>query len=45
MVPGAVQAVLYYADCGRKRGTGCSLRGDMLDELRTLLGQDAVVLK
>ena len=45
MFPGAVQAVLYYADCGRKRGTGCSLRGDMLDELRTLLGQDAVVLK
>ena len=28
-----------------QRGTGCSLRGDMLDELRTLLGQDAVVLK
>lgn len=45
MFPGELNAVLYYADSGLRRGTVCSVRGDMLDELRTLLGNDCVVLK
>ena len=45
MFPGDVQAVLYFADTGVRRGTTCSLRADMLAELRTLLGESCVVLK
>ena len=45
MFPGGKQAVLYYADTGVRRGTQCSVREDMLDELRRLLGPDSVVLK
>ena len=39
MFPGNVTAVLYFADTGVRRGTQCGLRGDMLQELRALLGQ------
>ena len=45
MFPGNVTAVLYFADTGVRRGTQCGLRGDMLQELRALLGEDSVVLK
>ena len=45
MFPGSLQAVLYFADTGVRRGTTCSVREDMLTELRTLLGEKCVVLK
>ena len=45
MFPGELPAVLYFADSGVRRGTRCMLRGDMLTELRTLLGEGGVVLK
>ena len=45
MFPGSLQAVLYYADSGVRRGTVCSVREDMLTELRALLGENSVVLK
>lgn len=45
MFPGQMQAVLYYADSGIRRGTSCSVREDMLRELQNLLGESCVVLK
>ena len=45
MFPGSLQAVLYFADSGVRRGTTCSVRQDMLTELRALLGENSVVLK
>ena len=45
MFPGSIQAVLYYADTGVRRGTTCMLRDDMLGELREILGESSVVLK
>ena len=45
MFPGSLQAVLYFADSGVRRGTSCAVRDDMLAELRALLGEDCVVLK
>ena len=45
MFPGELPAVLYYADSGVRRGTRCSLRADMLAELKALLGEASVVLK
>ncbi len=45
MFPGEVSAVLYFADTGIRRGTNCGLREDMLQELRDILGNDAVILK
>ena len=45
MFPGTIQAVLYYSDNGVRRGTKCSLREDMLREMRDILGENAVVLK
>ena len=45
MFPGDKQAVLYFADTGVRRGTKCSVRDDMLAELRQLLGEGSVVLK
>ena len=45
MFPGQMQAVLYFADTGLRRGTNCSVREDMLNELRDLLGKNAVILK
>ena len=43
MFPGSVPAVLYFADTKLRRGTGCTPETVMLDELRALLGEDAVV--
>jgi len=45
MFPGSLQAVLYYSSNGVRRGTKCSLREDMLQELRKILGESSVVLK
>ena len=45
MFPGPVQAVLYFADTGVRRGTACTPEAVMLDELRALLGEAAVVEK
>ena len=45
MFPGSLQAVLYFADSGVRRGTTCSVREDMLTELRALLGEKCVILK
>ncbi len=45
MFPGELQAILYFADSGVRRGTSCSVREDMLQELQTLLGEKSVVLK
>ncbi len=45
MFPGGLQAVLYYSNNGVRRGTNCSIREDMLQELRKILGEGAVVLK
>ena len=45
MFPGEMQAVLYFADSGVRRGTACVVREDMLAELRALLGENSVVLK
>ncbi len=45
MFPGSVQAVLYFADTGVRRGTSCIPEAVMLEELRRLLGSDAVVEK
>lgn len=45
MFPGVLKTVLYFADSGVRRGTTCAIRGDMLTELRSLLGEGAVVLK
>ena len=45
MFPGPVQAILYFADTGIRRGTVCTPEEVMLDELRDLLGEAAVVEK
>ena len=45
MFPGPIQAVLYFADSGVRRGTGCGPQQIMLDELRSVLGDDCVVPK
>ncbi len=45
MFPGETAAVLYFADSGVRRGVNCSLRDDMMQELRHILGEAAVVLK
>ena len=45
MFPGSMPAVLYFADSGIRRGTTCSVRGDMLMELKMLLGENSVVLR
>ena len=43
MFPGVIPAVLYFADTGLRRGTTCVPEAVMLDELRDLLGGEAVV--
>ena len=45
MFPGAVQAVLYFADTKIRRGAQCSVRQDMLQELKNLLGEGNVIIK
>jgi len=45
MFPGHVPVVLYFADTKLRRQTMSSPDPDMLQELREILGHDAVVLK
>ena len=45
MFPGEQQAVVYFADSGKRWGTPCGLYRTMVDELRALLGQENVVVK
>ena len=45
MFPGQIPAVLYFADTGLRRGTQCTPEAVMLEELRELLGEAAVVEK
>ena len=45
MFPGKSRVVLYFADTKARRGTACGLRNTMLDELRSVLGAENVVLK
>ena len=45
MFPGESQAVLYFADTKQRRGTRCSLDSRMLTELKSVLGEENVVVK
>ena len=45
MFPGEQQAVVYFADSGKRWGAPCGLYRTMVDELRALLGQENVVVK
>ena len=45
MFPGVVPTVLYFADTALRRGAQCTPEAVLLDELRALLGEDAVVEK
>ena len=45
MFPGATKAVLFYADTRKMVGTGCEVEEIMVQELRTLLGEENVVMK
>lgn len=45
MFPGQSQAVVYFADTKLRKGTRCDLDPRMLEELKSLLGQENVVLK
>ena len=45
MFPGQSQAVVYFADTKLRKGTRCDLDPRMLEELKSLLGEENVVLK
>ena len=45
MFPGENQVVLYFADTGKRLGSRCSLYKTMLEELRSVLGEENVVVK
>ncbi len=45
MFPGDSQAVLYFADTGRRLGSKCLLHEALIKELRLLLGEESVVVK
>ena len=45
MFPGQTQAVLYFADTGVRRGTAAQPAEELLEELRSILGPENVVLK
>ena len=45
MFPGENSVVLYFADTGIRRGSRCALYQTMLAELRSVLGQENVVIK
>jgi len=45
MFPGRVQTVLFYADTRSRVGIGCMMDPLMLQELRSLLGEENVVPK
>ena len=43
--PGESQVVLYFADCKKRVGSRCQLHPALLEDLRTRLGEENVVLK
>lgn len=45
MFPGTEKAVLFFEDTHARRGTQCELRENMLGELRSVLGEENVVVK
>ena len=45
MFPGSSRVVVYFADTKQRRGTACALDNRMLMELRSVLGQENVVIK
>ena len=45
MFPGNRKVVLYFQDTKARRGTACCYRSSMLDELKSVLGEENVVLK
>ena len=45
MFPGQSKTVLYFEQTKVRRGTQCSLREDLLEELKNVLGEANVVLK
>ena len=45
MFPGDCNVVLYFADTKVRRGTRCMLADSMIQELKNVLGDSAVVLK
>lgn len=45
MFPGENQAIFYFSDTGRRLGARCLIHDALLQELRTLLGEESVVLK
>ena len=45
MFPGTEKAVLFFEDTRARRGTQCSLRENMLAELKNVLGEANVVVK
>ncbi|MCI6730059.1 MAG: exodeoxyribonuclease VII large subunit, partial [Clostridiales bacterium] len=45
MFPGNRQVILYFADTKSRQGTLCDLDGDMIGELKRLLGGENVVVK
>ena len=45
MFPGRNKTIVYFADTQRRRGTQCGLAPAMIAELRSLLGEENVVIK
>ena len=45
MFPGENQTVLYFVDTKLRRGTRCKLDAGMLEELKSVLGKENVVIK
>ena len=45
MFPGDSPVVLYFADTKQRRGTRAALMGNMLQELKNVLGNENVVVK
>ena len=45
MFPGGNSVVVYFADTGVRRGSTCALYKTMLEELKSVLGEENVVLK
>ena len=45
MFPGELPVVLYFADTGVRRGTRTDPDGDLMAELRIILGENSVVLR
>jgi DNA polymerase-3 subunit alpha len=45
MFPGENAAVVYFADTKQRRGTRCALDDRMISELKSVLGEENVVIK